>query len=56
MVRKAIQFIRDVWWFCRHWNPVRVKWNSPATLWRMAMRREAIRRAVQEQREGGGRE
>ena len=41
-----VRFLRDFWWFCRRWHPVSVRWNSPRMLWRMAMKREAIKAAV----------
>ena len=41
-----VRFLSDFRWFCRHWHPVIVRWNSPRMLWRMAMKREAIEAAV----------
>ena len=39
-------FLLDFLWFLRNWKPINIKWNSPRYLWRMAMRRERIRKCI----------
>ncbi len=41
-----VRFLSNFLWFCRHWHPVSIRWKSPRILWRMAMKREAIKAAV----------
>jgi hypothetical protein len=38
-----VSFLSDLWWFCRHWHPIRVRWNSPKTLWCMARKRKVFK-------------
>jgi len=45
---KVSSRLADFVWFCVHWHPFSVRWNSPRMIWNMAMKRERIRAAVLE--------
>lgn len=47
---QILRFLRDFWWFAKRWRQVSVTWRSPRVLWRMAMRREAIKETIERNR------